>query len=80
MDRRRYATAHELGQFVYASDRARKRRVLRPEHLRHGLQVHARIEAAHMGRQIAIERGLPWDWVAVRAFILLVLGVALWTH
>ena len=80
MDRRRYATAHELGQFVYWADGARGRRAPSPEDLRRGLQVHARLEAAHMGHPVATERGFPWDWVVAGAFLFLVLGVALWTH
>ena len=77
---RRYATAHELGQFVYGNEEARGRRTPRQADLRRGLQVHARIEAAHMGRQVETERPFPWDWVAAGTFLLLVLGVALWIH
>ena len=81
MDRdrpRRYFTAHELGQFVYWSDGTHGRRSSRLEDLQRGLQVHARIEAAHHGRSVATDRAFPWDWVVAGAFLLLVLGVALW--
>ena len=77
---RRYATAHGLGQFAYHSEGAWGRRAPRQEDLQRGLEVHARLEAAHMGRQVAAARGFPWDWVLAGAFLLLVLGVALWTH
>ena len=80
MDRRRYATAHELGQFVYWSGGARWRRAPSQGELRRGLQVHAQLEAAHMGHPVATGRGLPWACVVAGAFLLLVLGVALWTH
>ena len=52
----------------------------RPEDLQRGLQVHARLEAAHLGHPVETEPAIPWDWVAVGTFLLLVLGVALWTH
>ena len=80
MPRRRYSTAHEVGQFVYVSDRSRKRRVPRPEWFRRGLQVHARLEAVHLTRQAVRERVVPWDCVLAGVIRLLVLGVALWTH
>ncbi len=75
---RRYLAAHELGQFVYATEGARGRRSPRQEDLQRGLQVHARLQAAHMGRPPASGPGSPWGWVAVGSFLLLVLGVALW--
>lgn len=80
MDRRRYATAHELRQFVYAPEAALELGPPCPEEIQRGPQVHARLEAAHMGHPPAAENAFPWDWVAVGAFFLLVLGVALWTH
>ncbi len=80
MVRRSHITAHELGQFAYWAEAAPDRRVPREEDFQRGLQVHARLEAAHTGRRVAAKRTLPWDWVAVGAFLLLVLGVALWTH
>ncbi|MDE1820877.1 MAG: hypothetical protein KGJ23_12680 [Euryarchaeota archaeon] len=78
--RRPYVTAHELGQFVYCSDGNHEARVAREGDLQRGLRVHAGLQAAHMGRSIAAERSFPWDWVGVGAFLLMVLGVALWTH
>ncbi len=77
--RHRYATAHELGQFVYESG-ARRPGPAHPDALRRGLQVHARLQAAHMGHRVRAERPFPWDCVAVGASLLLVLGVLLWTH
>ena len=77
---RRYATAHELGQFVYGNEGPRGRGPPRQADVQRGLRVHARLEAAHMGRAVATQRIFPWDWVAVGAFLLLALGVALWTH
>ncbi len=33
-----------------------------------------------MGHSAAFEHGSSWRWVVVCAFLLLVLGVALWIH
>ena len=76
--RRRYTTAHELGQFVYWAEGAPGRRAPRRDDLQRGLLVHARLQAAHMGRPVAAEPSSSWGWVGAAAFLLLVLGVALW--
>lgn len=78
--RRRHTTAHELGQFVYRSEGARGRRAPSREDLQRGLQVHARVQAAHLGRPVTTDGAFPWDWVAAGTFLLLVLGVVLWTR
>ena len=77
---RRYLAAHELGQFVYATEGARGRRSPRQENLQRGLQVHARLQAAHMGHSAGAESDWSWGWAAAAAFLLLVLGMVLWTH
>lgn len=76
--RRHYVTAHELGQSVYRSEGTRGRRTSREEDRRRGLQVHARLQVAHVGHRAAVERGPSWGLIAAGAFLLLVLGVALW--
>ena len=77
---RRYATARERGQFACGHEEPRGRRAPRQVDFQRGRQVHARLEAAHMGYPVATEQTFPWDWAAVGAFLLLVLGVLLWTH
>lgn len=76
--RRRYVTAHELGQSVYWTEGDRRRRVPRPEDLQRGLQVHARLQAVHIGRSVPSKRALAWECVAAGVCLSLILGVALW--